>query len=169
MCLPTLSASALTKRYLTEREKKKESAKTLSTSPLERYLPCIWLVLVRTQVCLIWPYFSPPLFENKFTKPSLFWDVDDIKCIAEFLWLISVAVTRIRSGDDILTWQHALQTPRIPRAATRRCLSLPSIRRTPGNTDCETRITLTSRGRPQSTEGRCICTSAATGIFNMQG
>lgn len=123
---------------------------------------CVWFDHIFLHHCL-------KQLRLKFTKPSLFWDVDDIKCIAEFLWLISAAVTRIRSGDDILTWQHALQTPRIPRAATRRCLSLPSICRTPGNTDCKTRITLTSRGRPQSTEGRCICTSAATGIFNMQG
>lgn len=45
------------------REKERESTKTLSTTPLELHIYCIWLVLARMQVCLILPYFLPLLFQ----------------------------------------------------------------------------------------------------------
>lgn len=62
-CLPTPNTSAVTKRYLTEREKKKEHAKMLSTTPPELRIHCIWILLIHTQVSLSLPYRPPLLFE----------------------------------------------------------------------------------------------------------
>lgn len=67
MCLPTLSASAPTKRYLTEGEKVEESTKTLSAAPLELHIYCIWLVLARMQVCLILTQIFSTIIWNSFS------------------------------------------------------------------------------------------------------
>lgn len=65
MCLPTLTASALTKRE-SEAQRKHQDAET----PLERRVYFIYLVLARMQVCLIFTVFSLLFFKRTTTKKA---------------------------------------------------------------------------------------------------
>lgn len=155
MCLPTLSASAITKR---------ENTKKLSATPLELHIYCIWLGLVRIQVRLILSYFPPVLFEKASTPPfHIHKPPFSLRCGWRGVYnLISLVHLSCSSKNQVRRWclNMCCWTSRIPRAATQRWLSLSSILGIPANTECKTQITLT-RGadhKTQRPEGRHTCT-----------
>lgn len=99
MCLPTLSASAATKRYLTETERGKKKEKWQDAE--QHNSPGAIHPLYLSSACTHAGVFDLTIFSCapawnsfKFTKPLLFGGADDRECTAQFLWMIRAAVTR---------------------------------------------------------------------------
>lgn len=133
-----------------ERERERESTKTLSTTPLELRIYCIWLVLARMQVMFDFTIFSSTIIWNSFCytitnsqSPCYLemWMTRSVQ-LNFFVWL---QLQKQESGEEMISWHGNMF--RKPQGYSELLLDTAchrlSILGIPGNTDCKTQITLT--------------------------
>lgn len=174
MCLPTLSASAQTKRYLTERKRERKHQDTKHYSPGATHL--LYLTCARTHAGM----FDFTIFPSFIISGSFNYAVSNsqrphyseawMTCNVQlnFLQMIGAPATRVSCRDDILHSNTCCKPQEYPLLHAA-CHYFQYLVFLDCNTDCKTQITLTSKAdhRTQDRGREAYMHNVATGILNM--